>query len=442
MSRLCRDSQWPLSGSIPVGIPTEFHLNRYCRWLLSAGADPRLSIVLCAGAGAKQSFIDGVRARKIIPELAPARSQRPVAENLSKHQGTHFNSTLFIVDGLESLTRDAFSTLNGQRGLLNRMATWVAIVVEDMETLCRLYQMSGDLMRDAERRLLVVSADLPDAPQATAPVGQLNGWRRSARVAELAFHTVMTQAQIADYDDVSRLLRSGYGEALSPLDSATWTPWQRVWHGAEPQVVLNRDLASAVARHLPGNAMVSDVIDRLEHRPICMSHVSQPSSHLASLLSSVPETDVGSWAHEIRTVTQMWSGRDAERAVTELVIAEGYAAHEDVDGCLAALPQGLAYAEHPSCPEVFFELGALMLKLRLLMGERKASLLVLNALEQRIPDLHSPFMMAVSISHVGTIGPPWIRCQLQEYESALRLFSMHGYPSWAETADGRIQALS
>ena len=76
--------------------------------------------------------------------------------------------------------------------------------------------------------------------------------------------------------------------------------------------------------------MVSDVIDRLEHRPICMSHVSQPSSHLASLLSSVPETDVGSWAHEIRTVTQRWSGRDAERAVTELVIAEGYAAHEDV----------------------------------------------------------------------------------------------------------------
>ena len=120
VSRLCRDSQWPLSGSIPVAIPTEFHLNRYCRWLLSAGADPRLSIVLCAGAGAKQSFIDGVRARKIIPELAPARSQRPVAENLSKHQGTHFNSTLFIVDGLESLTRDAFSTLNGQRGLLNR----------------------------------------------------------------------------------------------------------------------------------------------------------------------------------------------------------------------------------------------------------------------------------------------------------------------------------
>ena len=98
-----------------------------------------------------------------------------MAENLSKHQGTHFNSTLFIVDGLESLTRDAFSTLNGQRGLLNRMATWVAIVVEDMETLCRLYQMSGDLMRDAERRLLVVSADLPDAPQATAPVGRSMG---------------------------------------------------------------------------------------------------------------------------------------------------------------------------------------------------------------------------------------------------------------------------
>ena len=87
------------------------------------------------------------------------------------------------------------------------MATWVAIVVEDMETLCRLYQMSGDLMRDAERRLLVVSADLPDAPQATAPVGQLNGWRRSARVAELAFHSDPGTDCIYD---VSRLLRSGY----------------------------------------------------------------------------------------------------------------------------------------------------------------------------------------------------------------------------------------
>ena len=47
------------------------------------------------------------------------------------------------------------------------MATWVAIVVEDMETLCRL-SIGGDLM-GPQQRLLVVSADLP-MPQATAPV--------------------------------------------------------------------------------------------------------------------------------------------------------------------------------------------------------------------------------------------------------------------------------
>ena len=157
----------------------------------------------------------------------------------------------------------------------------------------------------------------------------------------------------------------------------------------------------------------------------------------------MPETEVGSWAHEIRTVTQSWSGRDAERAVTELVIAEGYAAHEDVDGCLAALTQGLAYAEHPSCPEVFFELGALLLKLRLLMGERKASLLVLNALEQRVPELHSPFYDGRIHLARGDYRAPLDPVPARgEYESALRLFSMHGYPLWAETADSRIKALS
>ena len=134
------------------------------------------------------------------------------------------------------------------RGLLNRMATWVAIVVEDMETLCRLYQMSGDPCGAFERRLLVVSATSPmhPRPRRRRPAQ----WVASlCQVNELAFHTVMTQAQIADYDDVSRLLRSGYGEALSPRSDRTpgrgcGTGQSLKWFEPRP--------ASAVARHLPG----------------------------------------------------------------------------------------------------------------------------------------------------------------------------------------------
>ena len=443
MSRLCRESEWPLPASADADVSLEFHLDRYARWLLTAGADPRLSIVLCAGETAKANFIEGMTARKITPEIALATSKQPVAPNLSQHQGTHFNSTLYLVDGLKSLDRDALNTLNGQRGLLNRMATWVALIVEDMDTLCRLYQFSDGLMRETMRRALVVSGTLPDAPQAPAPASQMNLWRRHARVAELAFHTMMTHAVIADYDDVSRTLRSGYGGALNTLPMGQWTPWQRLWHGAEPGGRMTADIASAWVRHLPDLPQESLLGDALATRPLCAVHVPSPPSGLPALMASGPQGNIAGWAASLRDVTGAWRRRDAERAVVELHIAEHYAAAEDLEGCLDALTQGLEASRTPACPEVFFEVAAFLLKLHILLGQRKEALMLLNDLESRVPELHSPFYDARIHLARGDYRAPLDPTPARvEYTAAIELFRIHGYATWADVVEERVRGVS
>ena len=149
------------------------------------------------------------------------------------------------------------------------------------------------------------------------------------------------------------------------------------------------------------------------------------------------QTDVGSWA-QIRAITQGRSGR-CGACGDGVVDREGYAAHEDVDGC-SALTQGLAYAEHPSCQKFSLSWVLSCSSSDSTSGERKASLLVLN-----ITDGASTYtrrsMMGVFISHVETIRRLWIGAGSGNRIRSPSLF--HAWISiWAETADGRIQALS
>lgn len=210
------EARWPRP--VPDGIERArgWHLRALTQWLTRAGAEPRLCLILCAGRGARDALLDACVTANVDVAPAPVRAARPIAPALAAHRGDHFNSTLFLMEGLSAASDDVLGTLDGLRGQLRRMATWVGLVVDDLATLDRLQQHAPGLMLSVQRSALVLGAS---PGQASASLTSLAAWRKRGRVAELAF-AAATSTAAPSQDDLARLLRTGYGDVLATLDLA------------------------------------------------------------------------------------------------------------------------------------------------------------------------------------------------------------------------------
>ena len=87
-------------------------------------------------------FNSSLEAKEVDVMSLEASDARPIPEAVLRHQGDHFNRTLFVVSGLDSQPDDStlFSRMNQYVEHYAKVATWVLFVVPDARTLVRFAQ--------------------------------------------------------------------------------------------------------------------------------------------------------------------------------------------------------------------------------------------------------------------------------------------------------------
>ncbi|MBV71516.1 MAG: hypothetical protein CMH52_09200 [Myxococcales bacterium] len=451
MSESIINSEWPEPSSGRWPSAFKYHLDDFSSWLNGAGAESRLAVGLFNDDSALHAFLEGLEPHGVIPVMTSSSDERPVPIEVIQHQGTHFNNKLFIVDGLDvGDVEHRLTMLNAQRNMLSRMATWVLLVVKNVESLCALYRWAPALVNDLQRRCLSLHPSLSQ-PEDVASIDKLKLWERNRLVAEQVFHTFMTGGQIAGYTDYSRLLRSGYGSAFQSNLTTYGHRWNAIWLGTSEQEEprkLDLDLAEGIARH-------SDGLSDSDKRSLTQSLLARPIGRLAAgldprdgteyLLKAVLEADDPSslgddWHEQIREAATLWGQDPTKQATLEFIIAQGAAKVGDVALCKTALNQALKMAEKAREPELMFDVASTQLKLNLALANRLEARTNLDIVDELVAELQSPFYAARSLVCLGDF-----MCQIdrnpakQAFESAKALFDLHGYPAWSEAVRVRLE---
>ncbi len=201
-------SEWSVAGPELAERAFDHHAAALSAWLRRAGAEPRLCLVLASGPRGKQRLLDTLELDRVEVLRAPSTPARPIHPRLAAHQGDHFNNVLHVVDGFDAGDPTAqMETLEGQRSVLRRTATWVALVVESVEALRCLDTVAPGLLAAMQWRCLALDPEMLEG-SSEAPVPQ--SWREAGRVPELVYHYGMTPQSAPDPGDFARFVRAGY----------------------------------------------------------------------------------------------------------------------------------------------------------------------------------------------------------------------------------------
>ncbi|MCB9543907.1 MAG: hypothetical protein H6703_15880 [Myxococcales bacterium] len=430
----------------------DFHLGELARWLTSAGAEPRLAIVLCAGKGARDRFVEGVAIDRVKVVPAPATPARPLHPTLLAHEGDHFNSTLYVVDGFEAGDpTPVFEALAGRVGLLTRTATWVALVIQSLDALAALYAAAPALADKAMRHVLVVG-DAVEAGDDPIPPALAARWLRDGRVAELCFHHLLTPKAPPAALDFDRLVRTGYVEGL--VGAAIHPERQRLavlWAAGPDATTLpfpadqaGPVAALAAARRLP------DALRPAERDTLTKTLAEHPRARLAA---GLPVDDAPVLA-ALRHVAAVGQGEasggpalltrlraltaDADpslRAHALQAIAAAAAAFDDLEACEQALGEAALAARAAGLVELLFDLVEKQVQIHAFQDRRGKAREALDLLEALAPGLCSPFYAArLRLARGEFLAPLDAARAGEELRAAERLFTGHGYPEWAELA--------
>lgn len=444
-------SEWSTPAAGLAGRAFDHHLTEYARWLTTAGAEPRLAIVLCAGPGARDRFIAGLDFDRVDVVRAPATPARPLHPKLLAHQGDHFNTLLYVIDGFENGDpAELFAALNGRAGVITGVATWVAIVIESVEALCALYTKAPRLAAEAKRRVLVVGA--PPAPVAPAPDALRDRWLRDNRVAELIFHHVATSDTPPSPLDFGRLVRSGYVDATlgakqHPERQRLGALWQAGPDGPLPFPAAQAGRAAAIE----ALRRLGDRLAPADRAALDATLVGDPDARLAAgldvdglhgALAHLAAVGRGEASGGPALITRLdgllKTSTPALRALGQQTIAAAAAALGDLDRCEAALVAAADAARDAGLLETWFEVTEKQVQIHTYLDRRARAREALDRLEALTPALCSPFWAARLLLARGELfaGLDAARAT-DEFAAAERLFAAHGYPEWAElAADG------
>lgn len=444
-------SPWPAPVPNGEGRALDFHLGAFGRWLTTAGAEPRLALVLCSGRAARDRFVEGIGFDRIEGVHAPATPARPVHPAVLAHHGDHFNRTLFVVDGFEDAgDREAlFAGLEGRVGTLDQSATWVAVVVESLEALGALYAHAPSLARRAKRRLLVLDAHAADSKAAPLSADLRARWRRDGRIAEQVFHHAMTPAHAPDALDFDRLARTGYAPAF--VGRAMHPERQRLaalWHagpGAGSLPFAADQAGPVAARAALGHAAldaptrealakrIEAPIDRfVAGLPVADAPILAQLRHVAAMGEGEATPAPGALARLRGLVAE---AEPAVRAHAHAAIAAAAAALEDVERCEAALAACADAAAEAGLPELLFDALEKQTRLHALLDRPSKARGTFGALDALAPELHAPLYAGRRLLARGELSAPLDPARAAvDLAEAERLFTAHGWPDRAATA--------
>ncbi len=353
-------------------------------WLRRAGAEARLALVLASGPAGRSRLWETLTMEGVEVLPAPSTPERPLHGDLAAHSGNHFNRKLYVVDGLRE--PDQLRTLEGQRSVLRRTATWVALTVTSVAELEALYRYAPALMRDVQWRCLALTDEMAGA--SAEPDADLQGTWRRTRIAEAVYAHAMSPQAEPDYLDFARFVRSGYVGWSLEGEHPDRARLRALWSGDEPAPGGGPAVREAVARHRGGRSV------------------------------ELPDDPAGVAAH---------NALDAAAAAADA---------DEIDACVHFLEEA-ARVRDPIAPELRFEILEKQAQVFSALDRHSPARAALDALEALAPELQSPLYAGRALlARARTLGGLDPARGRVDATRAASLFDAHGYPEWAEAARG------
>ena len=425
-----------------------WHARRCSSWLLRAGAEPRLTLLLSSGASARARWTLFLEEQGVIIHHCRVTAERPLPAPLTAHRGDHFNRTLFHLEGLDELSlsdpdqaREVFRTLDGQRSQLRQLATWVALSVEHPYTLSLMYEHAPQLMELVQQRCWMW------APQErTHPTARVH-LPSQAKPVETLFAEASAFDQPPSALTFSRWVRCGY-PAPPPDASETWGSFYRVWRGdfdveESKTMTGDRDSTSlgrpldAVASHLALTHRQDLLTTELKNALIetCQSSgLSWTSPLEADGLSEDPWGPLEQMIHQdvsppralLENAEAIWSTLSPSLSgyIADWM-ATGYAWSEDIEGCLRVL-NTLSQSEEAWAESRFFA-DERLAELYTLLHDRGEGQEAIDRLSRSLDTLLSPLYEIRSINAKAKfLGAIDVSRGGKERDEARRLGLIHG----------------
>lgn len=452
--------------------PMTPHVDALARWLLRAGAEPRLALVLCSGPEAKERWMRATSDHDIVVRHAPATPADAIHPLIRMHQGDHFNKTLYVMDGFENGDPTSlFEKLDRQTSMLTRTATWVAVVIESLSVLERLYAIAPTLVAAFHRRAIILdeSIDGGDGYGSAASVDPalLDQWRRDQQVAELIYQHAMTPDAAPDYDDWSRLIRSGYavylsGQRLHPDRNHLVRLWSDLETYASTGEIpfdvslAGPALAEAVARHVARpskrQSLLEKCVEPLVEHPAAryaggVTVEDVEGLQLMAKMRTAAEGGAATTEADRRALADLGQaqGIGANLAVhVYLALAEEAASRQDLEGCDMALAQAdrLSELRKGVAPELAFEVADKMARMHMWQHRTREGRATLEKALSLAPQTHSPYYLGRGLLLQGDLTRDLDPTKARHYYTeATRVLSLSGYPHEAAMAQESLEAL-
>lgn len=483
MSALADLDPWTLARA-DVGAQAQiWQARHYARWLLSAGAEPRLGLLLCSGDVAVSRWAQLVAEQGVDVVRCVVTPSRPLPEPLTRHRGDHFNRRLFALDGLDDLMEESdevvtatLKTLDGQRGQLKQAATWVTLVARRPRTLARLLELAPRACALVQRRCLIWEASEVAAPAAPPP--PLPAW---AHLVDGLFWEAAQPARAPRAERFGQLVRCG-AHLPAPGACEGWRRLYDLWRGDGDFGVRQRSSGAGVVSALPSDLSADVAFAALLHRPLALSagvraqleallspldawRLERPDGPLApsparAAALAAHDPDLAPWAR-LRAALRAASAGGPEAAdltpalldacegqLTRLApppppeplwsqaalwLAEGRAVAGDAEGCARALR---ALSDSPRASrEARAVADERLVALCALLNERGAAQEALERLEAAPAELLSPLYEVRALlrkaSFLGALDPSR---GARERAEAARLGLVHGVAVAVEVA--------
>ncbi len=442
-------SSWPNPVPNAHERALEDHIDALAHWLLIAGAEPRFFLVFCSGPDALEDLEAGLTASSVEVVMTHSTAERPMPSPVVRHVGDHFNKTLYLIDGLDGPTPEALiSTLSGQVSILRRTATWVGLVVKDIETLAHLEAYGTPLLDAAQTRWVIVNASELGSTRDRG-TSKLSTEYQQLGLASLIHTVALTPSNVASYHELARLARSGYGisgspenlhpekrrilSMLSPTETAAITLDHNYHVSSEVLLRHRKRVGSDEELRLFARSLRQQTRLRYE------AQLDVSDIPLFRAMRDVSEMGKGTMPFTETALNQLRNQSKDEafdsgcRVHLHLCLAAGEAAGGNLTGCQTELSLAFKFAKMRTvAPELRFEVLEKRLQVQVFVNGRADARESLDEIERLAPLLNSPFYSARAVlARAGFLAPLDQARARMDFDTAERQFVRHGYPKWA-----------
>ncbi len=392
--------QWPSFDPQRHLYALDAHCARYAEWLLRAGAEPRLSLVLCSGDVAFSGWKERMQTMGILLKSTPTSIEQPLHEDFLLHQGDHFNRTLFYmeIDAVDaSDIQELLILLNGRRNQLKKTATWVALVIKNPKTLDALWESATQLARMIQRRCWVWHPDdlnddsfkailnYPKFPVGTPLIDELFALAKRPHLP-------------ISYLNFSRLLRLGSPYAPKHAEKQ-WKELYELW--------ANEDAEGF--DHPSGQTSILAMIKKLDQhlprdeRKHLANHLPKDLSWMLGLSPKAPTSMDEYWRElgrcargelelplaEIKRLSQLWEGLETWlQGPAGLWLSASFAHLNEIEQCIEFLNKTTLQKSIPE--EIRFEAHQKLAQIYTFLNERQKAKEEIDQLFEIADLLYSP----------------------------------------------------